>query len=204
MAALSDVLEHATGLSIDYVVLIDMAAFVDLVGAIGGVDVYVQEPLQAEVSPPREGDPWATIDVDVGWHHLDGFEALAYVRARHGSSDYVRMQRQRCMLRAVAAKSTPVTLLRGFSGIVNALDGSLVTDLPVSFARDMLEMTARLDFDDVVTIGFNPGYYAPTTDILGHPVPDIDRIRQKIASVIRDQDAGIGLAGSGESSECDG
>lgn len=204
MAALRDVLSHNTGLRIDYYVLVDMAAFVDLVAAIGGVDVYVTEPLQAEVSPPREGDPWATVDVDVGWHRLDGFEALAYVRARKGSSDYVRMQRQRCMLRAVAAKSTPVTLLRGFPGIVDALDGSMVTDLPVSFGGDLLEMTARLDFDDIVTFGFNPGYYAPTSDILGHPVPDPDRIKQKIRSVIADQDAGIGLASTGEASECDG
>lgn len=204
MAALRDVLSHNSGLRIDYYVLVDMAAFVDLVEAIGGVDVYVTEPLEAEVSPPREGDPWATVDVDVGWHRLDGFEALAYVRARKGSSDYVRMQRQRCMLRAVAAKSTPVTLLRGFPGIVDALDGSMVTDLPVSFAGDLLEMTARLAFDDIVTFGFNPGYYAPTSDVLGHPVPDTDRIRQKIRSVIADQDAGIGLSGTGEASECDG
>ncbi|MEZ5175636.1 MAG: LCP family protein [Acidimicrobiia bacterium] len=203
MAALRDVLSNATGLRIDYFVLIDMAAFVDLVEAIGGVDVYVQEPLKAEVSPPREGDPWATVDVGVGWHHLDGFEALAYVRARHGSSDYVRMQRQRCMLRAVAAKSTPITLLRGLGGIVDALDGSMVTDLPVTFASDMLEMTAKLDFSDIVTVGFNPGYYAPTVDVLGHPQPDIDRIRGKVASVIRDQDAGISADASGETSECD-
>jgi len=204
MAALRDVLSYNTGLRIDYYVLVDMAAFVDLVEAIGGVDVYVTEPLEAEVSPPREGDPWAKVDVDVGWHRLDGFEALAFVRARKGSSDYVRMQRQRCMLRAVAAKSTPVTLLRGFDGIVDALDGSMVTNLPVSFGPDLLEMTARLDFNDIVTFGFNPGYYAPTSDILGHPVPDPARIKQKIRSVIADQDAGIGLEAGGETSECDG
>ena len=204
MAALRDVLSYNTGLRIDYYVLVDMAAFVDLVEAIGGVDVYVTEPLKAEVSPPREGDPWATVDVDVGWHRLDGFEALAFVRSRTGSSDYARMQRQRCMLRAVAAKSTPVTLLRGFGGIVDALDGSMVTDLPVSFGPDLLEMTARLDFNDIVTFGFNPGYYAPTSDSLHHPVPDTDRIKQKIRSVIVDQDAGIGLDGTGETSECDG
>lgn len=203
MAALRDVLSHATGLRIDYYVLIDMAAFVEIVEAIGGVDVYVQEPLEAEVSPPREGDPWATVDVDVGWHTLDGFEALAYVRARHGSSDYARMQRQRCLLRAVAASSTPYTLLRGLGGIVDALDRSLVTDLPASFAPDMLEMTAKLDFNDIVTVGFNPGFYAPEYDSIGHPIPDTGRIRAKIASVIRDQDAGISATGDGGTSECD-
>lgn len=204
MAALRDVLSVATGLRIDYYALVDMAAFVDLVSAIGGVDVYVQEPLQSEVSPPREGDPWAKVDVDVGWHHLDGPEALAYVRARHGSSDYVRMQRQRCLLRAVASKSDPFTLLRGFGEIVDALEGSLVTDIPISFAPDLLAMAADLDFDDVETFGFQPGYYAPGWDDFNHPVPDIDRIRAKVSSVINDQASGSVASNDGEPSECDG
>lgn len=203
MAALRDVLSVATGLRIDYYALVDMAAFVDLVSAIGGVDVYVQAPLQSEVSPPREGDPWAKVDVDVGWHHLDGTEALAYVRARKGSSDYVRMQRQRCMLRAVASKSTPFTILRGFGDIVDALDGSLVTDIPVSFAPDLLAMGANLDFDDVATFGFQPGPYAPDWDNFNHPVPDIDRIRQKVSSVISDLESGVEQAGDETGSECD-
>ncbi|MCB1247489.1 MAG: LCP family protein, partial [Acidimicrobiia bacterium] len=177
MAALRDVLSHVSGLKIDYYALVDMAAFVDLVEAIGGVDVYVQDPLKSEVSPPREGEPWASVDVDVGWHHLDGREALAYVRARKGSTDYVRMQRQRCMLRAIAAKSSPVTILRSFGGIVDALDGTLVTDIPVSFAPDLMSMAADLDFDDVATFGFRPGYYAPEWDPIGHAIPDVDRIR---------------------------
>lgn len=204
LAALRDVLSNAMGLRIDYYARVDMAAFVDIVEAIGGVDVYVQQPLKAEVSPPREGDPWAVVDVDVGWHHLDGPQALAYVRERRKSGgDYGRMQRQRCLLRAVAAKSTPLTLLRGLGAIVDALDGSLVTDLPVSFAPDMLEMAARLDFSDVVTVGIQPSYYAPGYDVLGHPVPDLGRIRAKVASVIKDQDAGIRADAGGEPSECD-
>lgn len=203
MAALRDVLENATGLNIDYYALVDMAAFVDLVDAIGGVDVYALQPLESEVSPPREGDPWAKVDIDVGWNHLDGPQALAYVRARHGSSDYVRMARQRCMLRAIAAKSTPINLLRSFGGIVDALDGSLVTDIPISFAPALLSMTANLDFDDIVTFGFNPGYYAHETDFLGHPVPDVGRIRGKVSRVLSDQDAGIEPTGDAAASECD-
>lgn len=203
MAALRDVLSVATGLRIDYYALVDMAAFVDLVNAIGGVDVFVQAPLQAEVSPPREGDRWATVDVDVGWHHLDGPEALAYVRARKGSSDYVRMQRQRCMLRAVASKSTPFTLIRGFGEIVDALEGSLVTDIPVSFAPDLLSMAANLDLNDVATFGFQPGQYAPDWDNFNHPVPDIGRIRSKIASVIAEQESGAEASGDAIGVECD-
>jgi LCP family protein required for cell wall assembly len=203
MAALRDVLANATGLKIDYYALVDMAAFVDLVDAIGGVDVNALQPLESEVSPPREGDPWAKIDIDVGWNHLDGPEALAYVRARKGSTDYVRMARQRCMLRAIAAKSDTITILRSFGGIVDALDGTLVTDIPISFAPDLLSMSANLDFDDVATYGFNPGYYAHQWDFLGHAIPDIGRIRGKVARVLNDQEAGIAPTGDDAISECD-
>jgi LCP family protein required for cell wall assembly len=203
MAALSDVLQNVTGLRIDYYALVDMAAFVDLVDAIGGVDVFALQPLESEVSPPREGDPWATVSVDAGWNHLDGPEALAFVRARKGSSDYVRMARQRCMLRAIAAKSDSITILRSFGGIVDALDGTLVTNIPVSLAPDLLSMSANLDFDDIVTVGFNPGYYAHQRAFLGHPIPDIGRIRGKVSRVLNDQESGVVPAGDDAVSECD-
>ena len=187
MAALRDTLQSLMGLPIDYYALVDMAAFVDLVDAIGGVDVYVQKPLESEVSPPREGDPWAHVKVDVGWNHLNGPEALAYARARKGSSDYTRMQRQRCMLRAVAAKAEPFTLLRRFSAIVAAVEGSVVTDIPLSFASDLITAAAKLDFNDIETVGFVPTYWAPERDYGGRPIPDIDRIRGKVRSVINGQ-----------------
>jgi len=201
MAALRDTLEHVMGIPIDYYALADMAAFVDLVDAIDGVDVYVQQPLKAEVSPPREGDPWATVDVEVGWNHLNGPEALAYARARKNSSDYVRMQRQRCMVRAVAAKARPYTLLRKFSAIVDAVEGSVVTNFPLSLAPDLLAAAANLDFDDIETVGFVYGYWEPERDGLGKPVLDLSRVRSKVRSVI----AGEGAESSGEpvQSECD-
>ncbi|MCL1599023.1 MAG: LCP family protein [Actinomycetia bacterium] len=187
MAVLRDTLQQLMGLRIDYYALVDMAAFVDLVDAIGGVDVYVQKPLEAEVSPPREGDSWAYVNVDVGWNHLNGPEALAYSRARKGSSDYTRMQRQRCMLRAVAAKADPLTLLRRFSAIVDAVEGSVITDIPLSFAPDFISAAAKLDFDDIETVGFVPTYWAPERDYGGRPIPDVDRIRGKVRRVINGQ-----------------
>jgi LCP family protein required for cell wall assembly len=187
MAALRDVLENLMGLNIDYYALIDMAAFVDLVDAIGGIDVYVLQPFESEVSPPREGDPWAYVKVEPGWNHLDGPEALAYARARKDSSDYTRMARQRCMVKAVAAKSDPLTLLRSFPAIVDAITGSVVTDIPLTFLPDFIEAASDLDFDDIETIGFTHSYWLDERDHKGHPVPDVERIQSKVRQVIRGQ-----------------
>jgi len=200
MAALREVVANMTGLHIDYYVLVDMRAFVALVDAVGGVDVYVQKPLQAEVSPPEEGQHWATVDVDVGWHHLSATEALAYSRARHGSSDYVRMQRQRCLLRAVAAEADPLTLVRSFPAIADAIERYVVTDVPVSFLPDLVRAAAGLDFSTIATVGFNPPYYAPERDFKYHPIPDLDRIRSKVKRVLAE---GVEAQSKTGVSECD-
>ncbi|MFV9673742.1 MAG: LCP family protein, partial [Acidimicrobiia bacterium] len=180
MAALREVVEHMIGLHIDYYVLVDMQAFVALVEAVDGVDVYVKEALEAEVSPPTEGEEWATVDVEPGMNHLSGTEALAYARARKGSSDYARMTRQRCLLRAVAADADPLTLLRSFPAIADAIESYVVTDVPVSFLPDLVRAAAKLDFSNIATVGFNPPYYAPERDHKYHPIPDIGRIRSKV------------------------
>ena len=184
MAALRDILGNMMDLDIDYYALIDMAAFVDLVDAIGGVDVYVKKALESEVSPPREGDPWAYVKVEPGWHHLDGPQALAYARARKGTSDYTRMERQRCMVKAVAAKADAVTLLRSFPAIVDAIEGSVVTDIPLTFVPDLISATAGLGLDDIETVGFTHSYWKSKRDSRGHPVPDVGRIRSKVSRVI--------------------
>ena len=201
MAALRDVLAHLMGVKIDYYVLVDMAAFVDLVDAIGGIDVDVRKPLQSEVSPPREGDPWAKVDVDVGWNHLDGPQALAYARARKGSSDYTRMERQRCMLRGVAAKADAVTLLRSFPAIVDAVENSVVTDVPRSFASEFIGAAASLNIDDIQTVGFTHAYWETERDHLFHPIPNVRRIRSKVAKVFSGLDSDETVVES--ESECD-
>jgi len=186
MAALREVVENMIGLHIDYYVLVDMRAFVALVEAVDGVDVYVKEALEAEVSPPAEGERWATVDVQPGMNHLSGTEALAYARARKGSSDYVRMQRQRCLLRAVAGEADPWTLLRSFPAIADAIESYVVTDVPVAFLPDLVRAAAKLDFSSIATVGFNPPYYAPERDHKGHPIPDVGRIRWKVQRVLEE------------------
>ena len=200
MAALREVVEHLLGISIDYYVLVDMRAFVALVEAVGGVDVYVKEPLVAEVSPPEEGEPWATVDVDPGWNHLSGTEALAYARARKGSSDYARMERQRCLLRGVAGEADPLTIVRSFPAVADAIEEYVVTDVPVSFLPDLVRAAAKLDVSSIATVGLNPPYYAPLRDHKYHPIPDVDRMRAKVRRVLTE---GVDAQSSDGVSECD-
>jgi LCP family protein required for cell wall assembly len=180
LAALRDTLEILLGIDIDYYAFVDMSGFVRVVDALGGIRVYVTSTVQTEVSPAREGEDWITVDLAPGWHRLNGHEALAYVRERHSTSDYTRMKRQRCLLKAVAAQADPATILRRFSSISKAVGSSVRTDINIDYLPTLLSYASALDFDDVATIGFVPPYYTPKLDDRGKPTPDLLRIHAMV------------------------
>ncbi|MTV24814.1 hypothetical protein FTX61_05190 [Nitriliruptoraceae bacterium ZYF776] len=73
------------GVEIDHTVKADFRGFVDIVDALGGVTMYLEEPLS---------DDSANLDLPAGCVTLDGPQALAFVRARHIDDDYGRVSRQ--------------------------------------------------------------------------------------------------------------
>jgi LCP family protein required for cell wall assembly len=180
LAALRDTLEILLGIEIDYYAMVNMGGFVRVVDALGGVRVYVTGSVSTEVSPAREGEEWIIIDLSPGWQRLNGHEALAYVRERKSTSDYTRMHRQRCMLRAVAAEADPATLLTRFSVISQAVGSSVRTDIDLAYLPRLLEYASALDLDDVATVGFVPPYYTPKLDARGKPTPDLPRIQAMV------------------------
>jgi len=200
LAALRDTLEIMLGFEIDYYAFVNMRGFVNVVNALGGVDVYVKRYVSIEMSPTREGDPWHTVQVGPGWRHLNGLDALGYVRERRSSNDYVRMERQRCLLKAVAAKATPSTILTRFSNLSKAMASSVKTDIPLSYLPTLLENTASLDFDDIATVGFVPPFYTPVLDFRGKPTPDLARIQAMVKVAFNATETTS--FDSGEDSEC--
>lgn len=180
LAALRDTLEPLLGLEIDYYAMVNMSGFVRVVNALGGIRVYVTGTVSTEVSPARQGEDWINVTIGPGWRTLSGHQALAYVRERKSSSDYTRMRRQRCALKAVAASADPATILTRFSSISRAFASSVKTDIEVDYLPTLLSHASSLDFDDVATIGFVPPFYTPVVDHRGKPTPDVERIQAMV------------------------
>ncbi|KIH96582.1 LytR family transcriptional regulator [Streptomonospora alba] len=133
---LKRVIADAVGLDIGYYALVDMQGFDDLVDAIGGIDVHIDEPIpygqQGEV-------------LKAGDRHLDGNEALWYGRSRTNSDDYTRMGRQGCLIKYVAEQADPMTVLTSFQELAGATKRTLRTDIPQSKAGafiDLAELTS--------------------------------------------------------------
>ncbi len=198
LAALRDVISNLIDLPIDYYLMVKMEGFVKTIDALGGVDVLVKESYHVTVSSPEEGVPKAMVNVDPGLNHLTGLESLAYVRWRQGSSDYNRMRRQRCLIKAAATQADPVTLIRAFPKLVDLIKESVITDIPLTFLPDLIKITGTIDFDNVATVGFVPPTYNSGRTPRKYPIPDVEKIRAKVRQVLSEGAASQSSTGKSE------
>lgn len=97
---LAGVIGNLVDLPIDHYVTVDMDGFVELIDALGGVDVYVDD---AVCDPTYRHAGVRGLEARRGWWHVTGPQALALARVRHdtGGSDFQRMRRQQDLLVAI-------------------------------------------------------------------------------------------------------
>ncbi|MGE5289861.1 MAG: LCP family protein [Micromonosporaceae bacterium] len=86
--------EQLTKVHVDHIAVIDWDGFRAVTDALGGVTVKI---------PVTSYDPANRVTWTAGTHHLDGAQALLYVRDRYGlaAGDFAREQRQQNFLRAI-------------------------------------------------------------------------------------------------------
>ena len=200
LAALRDIVSYLLDIEIDYYVMVEMAGFVHTVDTIGGVDVYVRDPYHVMVSSPEPGQPKAKINVEPGMNHLSGLEALAYTRWRIGSSDYHRMGRQRCVIKAAATQADTLTLVRTFPKLLDLMEQYVTTDIPVSLLPDLVRIAGTIDYDNVATVGLTPPTYSAGWTPAKYPIPNAGRMRAKVEDVIVN---GVVAQSTTGASECD-
>lgn len=172
--AMRDALEGATGLTIQYYVLIDMQGFADLIDALGGVDVTVSDRI------PIGGDEnlngvveW----IEPGQRHLDGYHAQWYARARHGSSDYDRMARQRQLQDAILKQVNPVNVVGKFQDIAKAGAQVMKTDIPQSMLGYFVDLGMKTRKLPVGQLELVPPTIDPTA-------PDYTQIHQLVKQAL--------------------
>jgi LCP family protein required for cell wall assembly len=171
------------GIPVHYYALVSLDGFVDVVDALGGVDITVTEPIYDPAYPNEDGTT-SVVDLSPGAYHFNGHDALIFVRSRHSSDDYDRMGRQRCLLEALADQADPFSVLRNFPRIADALERSLETDIPLDQVPDLIDLLLLIDTDQIVTIRFIPPTYASGRSPDGYPYPNTALIREHVAVVM--------------------
>jgi LCP family protein required for cell wall assembly len=175
--AVAATIEALTGVDLDGMVVADLRGFVQLVDALGGLDLTVKKPLYDSHYPLEDGSGWIEVYFAPGKHHLDGRMALAYARSRHQDSDYGRMARQQEVLLALRRQARPACLVPKVGQLAKIVRSSLWTNISVRDLPGLLELAARVDPRTVARFAFNPPDYREYL-----LADDVSRIR----AVVRD------------------
>jgi LCP family protein required for cell wall assembly len=184
IAAVAGAAEQLLGLPIDHYALVDLLGFVDLVDALGGVTVDNLKPLRVEIDRLGRPGPHPAFELQPGRHRLNGYSALAYSRSRETTSDYDRMQRQRCVIGSLASQADPAQVLAAFPRLVKVLKRSVATDIPASRLPSLLEAVGDQPVK-VTTVGFTPPAYNVGWSS-GYPIPDVHKIRSTVHRLTRE------------------
>jgi len=151
-------LDHLLGIDIDYYLKINFSSLVNLVEAVGGVDIEVTESFTAHYYD-EPVDSWVTYDFTKGMNHMNGKQALAYSRERKSFvlGDRTRAIHQQMVLSALIQKVASPAILKNYTSILNALDGSFDTNLGfediMSFLQKQLDDGGEWSIDTFVLEG---------------------------------------------------
>ncbi len=182
--ALKLAIGELTGLTIQHYALVNLEGFEDLIDAIGGVRITVTERVYEPNYGVSRSDEPEVIDILPGEYVMDGYTALAYARTRRGTSDYTRMGRQRCVLRALAQQADPLTVIRAFPDIANAIKNHVSTDIPLERLPDLIALLPVLDSDELISVRFVPPQYTGPRTEDGYNTPDLTAIRSVVDAVV--------------------
>jgi LCP family protein required for cell wall assembly len=138
---------------VDYYMLINLLGFQQLVDAIGGVTVNINEPVAINGNTDLNIPPTGYLDPGPD-QQLDGFHALWYSRGRWGSDDYDRMLRQRCMVDAIIEEADPLNVLRRYQALARAGEEILRTDVPRELMPAFVDLALKVKDKKVKSIAF--------------------------------------------------
>ena len=153
--AMKDAVTGATGLTVQFYVLIDMDGFSSLIDALGGVTIEVMQPIPiGGYEDPYTGE-WIAGDayIEPGVQTMNGELALLYARVRHGlaNGDYDRMEHQRQLQTAILAQMSPANVLMRFQEIAGTGAAIVRTDIPESMLGAFVDLATKAkDFTPLV------------------------------------------------------
>lgn len=173
--------EYNFGVRPDHWVLVNFEGFRDIITALDGIDVEVQQAL----SDQRDG--YGEYSVESGNLRMDAETALWYVRSRGSSDDFDRTRRQQEVIRAIFFRSLSLDILKQAPELYAAYKQMLQTDLSFADMLPLFSLPGQIK-DGAGIQGFiiGPNQAAPWVSSSGALVllPDRDAIRQVLLSAL--------------------
>lgn len=172
---------------IDYTVVLNFQAFKDIVDALKGVDVNVDANMCY-----RDNADGTNINLKKGAKHLDGKEALDYVRYRKsnckpktaGSDDFSRNRRQNEVLNALVDQAKSLNGVLGAADVIKAVGKNLSTDFENQQMKNMISAYWDISKEDI--------HFVPVTGEWRSPYVYINKKQLGAAKqALKDELAGV-------------
>ena len=197
-----NVVENFTGIDVQYAAMIGFDGVANMSNAVGGVTICLTEG----VHDKRSG-----IQLDAGTHTLQGWDALAFLRTRHGigdGSDLTRISSQQVFLSALLRKlksEDTLTNVGKLLSLANVAKDNMVLSTELSQPATMVAMAKALSHIplDRITFVQYPGGTGGTGIYAGKVQPIKNAGTQLMDAIRNDYAIGVTQAGDGRGSELD-
>ena len=177
-------LEDLYGISIDYYLRINFNSLIEVVDALGGVEVESEYDFSA-----------GGYSFTVGTNYLSGEAALAFARERYSfdGGDRVRGQNQQRVIEGIIKKISSPSILLGYDKILSSVQYSMETSMPSEMMSKMVkkQLSAGTNWstESVSVDGTGASEYTYTYpgQALYVMIPDqetVDAAKAKIAEVL--------------------
>ena len=126
--ALASGISYSMNITIDDYVLVNMQGFLEIIDALGGVTLTLDEKLPMPGNVPGAKTQYPPF-IGPGEVTMDGTTALGFARSRSADSDYGRMGRQRQLLTAIASQVEGSDILLRFPNLAEIMRWTVRTSL---------------------------------------------------------------------------
>ncbi|MBP3043317.1 LCP family protein [Arthrobacter jiangjiafuii] len=181
VAAINDL----TGLNIDHFMMADFNAVKELSNTLGGVEVCVNQPVD---------DPLSGLNLPAGVSSVQGDQALAFLRTRHGfgnGGDEGRIRAQQSflasMIRKVQEEGTLKNLPKLYS-IAETVTANLTVDKQLTDVSSLIALAGRLKDVDLSRVAFVTAPVAPYAYDTNRLVLDEEAAAPLFAAMVEDRD----------------
>ncbi len=127
-------IEDLLDTEINYYVKVNYNALINLVDALGGVDVYSEYTFSSyELHHRFKANEY---------NHVNGKQALDFARTRKAfqGGDRVRGENQQRLIEAIVKKASSASILVKYDDILNALKGNFVTNMSTNSIMSLINM----------------------------------------------------------------
>ena len=126
----------------DRYLAVNLNSFRIIIDALGGIDVYLNQPVYKKVNEQPK------IFLTAGSHHLNGKEAEMLARHRITIGDLGRIENQTVVLKAVAVKLLSPSGIVAIPALVEQLKSNVETDLSPADISQLICLAGMLDYQE--------------------------------------------------------